>query len=88
MRNEMAPRFQQYVIQQRPTSFVYGQPVVVGTVLPQEGVTYYEVPAEYGGSDVCESHRGYWAAVPAASPLPLDHPDGEPTLQSTAQVSL
>jgi len=43
---------------------------------------------EYGASDVCESHRGYWAAVPAASPLPLDHPGGEPTLQSTAQVSV
>jgi hypothetical protein len=41
-------RFQEYVVQQRPMSYSYGQPVVVGTVLPQEGVTYYEVPAEYG----------------------------------------
>lgn len=41
-------RFQEYVIQQRPTSYSYGQPVTVGTVLPQDGVTYYEIPAEYG----------------------------------------
>jgi hypothetical protein len=51
IRNEMAPRFQQYVIQQRPTSFIYDQPVAVGTTLPQQGISYYEVPQEYGVSD-------------------------------------
>jgi hypothetical protein len=51
IRNEMAPRFQQFVIQQRPTPFIYDQPVVVGTMLPQQGVSYYEVPQEYGVSD-------------------------------------
>ncbi|MGE0863601.1 MAG: amino acid adenylation domain-containing protein [Vicinamibacterales bacterium] len=43
---------------------------------------------QYGASDACESHRAYWRALPAASPLPLDHPGGEPTQQSTAHVSL
>ena len=41
-------RFQEYVVQQRPTSFTYGQSLAVGTVLPEQGVTYREVPAEYG----------------------------------------
>lgn len=43
-----AMKFRTYVIEQRPTSFSYSQPVAVGTVLPADGVTYYNVPAEYG----------------------------------------
>ena len=42
------PRFKKYVVEQHPQVFKYDQPVVVGTVLPPEGVEYYEVPAEYG----------------------------------------
>jgi len=42
---------------------------------------------EYAASAACELHRAYWNALPPASPLPLDRA-GEPTLQSTAQVSL
>lgn len=42
------PSFKKYVIEQRPKVFKYEQPVVVGAVLPAEGVEYYEVPAEYG----------------------------------------
>lgn len=45
-----ATKFRTYVIEQRPTSFTYSQPVAVGTVLPADGVTYYAVPAEYGMS--------------------------------------
>ncbi len=48
MRSELAPRFKEYVITQRPTSYTYAQPLAVGTVLPQQGVVYREVPAEYG----------------------------------------
>lgn len=51
MRSELAPRFKEYVITQRPTSFTYAQPLAVGTVLPQQGVVYREVPAEYGVSN-------------------------------------
>jgi hypothetical protein len=50
MRSELAPRFKEYVITQRPTSYTYAQPLAVGTVLPQQGVVYREVPAEYGVS--------------------------------------
>lgn len=42
------PRFHQYVIEQHRPSFRYQEPVAVGTVLPGEGVQYYDVPAEYG----------------------------------------
>lgn len=48
--SEMTPRFQRYVVEQRPTSYSYDQPVIVGTTLPATGVTYYPVPAEYGVS--------------------------------------
>ena len=37
-----------YVVQQAPPSFAYSSSVAVGAVLPETGVTYYEVPAEYG----------------------------------------
>lgn len=50
IRSELAPRFKQYVVTQRPTSYTYAEPLAVGTVLPQQGVVYREVPAEYGVS--------------------------------------
>src|SRR6185436_4297384 len=43
---------------------------------------------DYGASAACDADRGYWRSLPPASPLPVDHQDGEPTLQSTASVSL
>lgn len=46
--SEMKPRFQRYVVEQRPVSYSYDQPVVVGATLPATGVTYYPVPQEYG----------------------------------------
>jgi hypothetical protein len=45
------PRFHQYVVEQRRPSYQYGEDVRVGAVLPEEGVTYYEVPGEYGARD-------------------------------------
>ena len=42
------PQFREYVVQQRVPSYTYSGDVVVGTVLPSSGVTYYEVPATYG----------------------------------------
>ena len=41
------PRFREYVIRERRPSYVYREDVRVGAVLPEAGVTYYEVPAEY-----------------------------------------
>lgn len=48
---DQRPRFREYVVKQRHPAYVYGQPVVVGAELPRQGVTYYEVPAEYGVRD-------------------------------------
>ena len=42
------PRFRQYVVTQGRPSYRYSDEVRVGAVLPSNGVTYYEVPAEYG----------------------------------------
>ena len=42
------PRFRSYVVEQRRPSYEYREDLRVGAVLPEEGVTYYEVPREYG----------------------------------------
>lgn len=41
------PRFRTYVVEQRVPSYTYDSDVRVGAVLPEAGVTYYEMPAEY-----------------------------------------
>jgi hypothetical protein len=45
---DSTPRFQQYVVTQNVPSYRYADELAVGVVLPQQGITYYEVPAEYG----------------------------------------
>src|ERR1700710_650757 len=45
------PRFRSYVVEQRRPSYQYREDVRVGAVLPEEGVTYYDVPQEYGVRD-------------------------------------
>lgn len=44
---EDRPRFRQYVTRERRSSYDYDGDVRVGAVLPNSGVTYYEVPEEY-----------------------------------------
>jgi hypothetical protein len=44
------PRFREYVVERRHTSFDYDGEVVVGRQLP-ERVTYYQVPREYGATE-------------------------------------
>jgi hypothetical protein len=41
------PRFREYVVRQRVPSYRYDEDLRVGTVLPESGVTYYELPPEY-----------------------------------------
>ena len=48
---DQRPRFRSYVVEQRRPSYQYRDDVRVGVVLPEEGVTYYDVPAEYGVRD-------------------------------------
>jgi hypothetical protein len=40
--------FNTYVVKEKRTSYKYDHDVVVGAELPTSGVTYYEVPTEYG----------------------------------------
>jgi hypothetical protein len=48
---DQRPRFRNYVVEQRRPSYQYREDVRIGAVLPEEGVTYYEVPQEYGVRD-------------------------------------
>ncbi|MGO4674532.1 DUF1236 domain-containing protein [Bosea sp. 2YAB26] len=45
------PRFRQYVVEQQVPSYTYAEPVAVGTVLPERGVVYRQVPTEYGAQN-------------------------------------
>jgi hypothetical protein len=45
------PRFRTYVVEQRRPSYQYREDLRIGAVLPEEGVTYYDVPQEYGIRD-------------------------------------
>ena len=40
-------RFHEYVVDERLPSYRYEDALVVGAVLPENGVTYYEIPGEY-----------------------------------------
>src|SRR5215203_981891 len=42
------PKFREYVTTQKRPSYAYKKNAVVGAKLPASGVTYYEVPQEYG----------------------------------------
>ncbi|MDB5650924.1 MAG: hypothetical protein JWL62_2444 [Hyphomicrobiales bacterium] len=42
------PRFREYVVKEKHPSYRYKEEVRVGAELPSSGVTYYEVPSEYG----------------------------------------
>jgi uncharacterized protein YcfJ len=46
--DDARPRFRTYVTGQKHTSYRYQNEVRVGADLPSSGVTYYEVPKEYG----------------------------------------
>src|SRR6476660_8854441 len=46
--DESRPRFRTYVTGQKHLSYRYQNEVRVGADLPSSGVTYYEVPKEYG----------------------------------------
>lgn len=42
------PRFRTYVEEEHVPSYAYPGSVRVGVILPPQGVTYYDVPPEYG----------------------------------------
>ena len=45
---DQRPRFHRYVVEQRRPSYRYQGDIRVGAELPEAGVTYYDVPQEYG----------------------------------------
>ena len=45
--DQQQPEFRSYVTTQKVPSYTYKEEVRVGAVLPESGVTYHEVPAEY-----------------------------------------
>lgn len=45
---EQRPRFHDYARNEHHASYRYHHRVVVGAVLPKNGVTYHDVPTEYG----------------------------------------
>ena len=44
---EDRPRFHEYVVRERRPSYRYDGEFLVGAMLPESGVTYYDVPGEY-----------------------------------------
>lgn len=48
---DQRPRFRTYATEQRRPSYSYSNDVNVGVVLPDSGVTYYDVPQEYGATE-------------------------------------
>ena len=49
--DDTSPRFHSYVAERHHTSYRYQGDVRVGAELPNSGVTYYEVPREYGATE-------------------------------------
>jgi hypothetical protein len=47
---DQRPAFREYVIRERVPTFTIPDRVVVGGVLPETGVTYYDVPQTYGAT--------------------------------------
>jgi hypothetical protein len=47
---DQRPAFREYVVSQRVPAFTIPDRVVVGAVLPEAGVTYYDVPQRFGGT--------------------------------------
>lgn len=48
---DQRPRFRSYVVERRHPSYTYSNDLAVGAILPGDGVTYYDVPQEYGVSN-------------------------------------
>jgi hypothetical protein len=63
--DQQQPEFHQYVVKQNVPSYTYKEQVHVGAVLPNSGVTYYEVPSQY-------KVKGYRYTVVNNTPVLVD----------------
>ena len=48
IRVDQRPAFREYVVRERVPTYTIPDRVVVGGVLPEAGITYYDVPQTYG----------------------------------------
>ncbi|MBY0382744.1 MAG: DUF1236 domain-containing protein [Xanthobacteraceae bacterium] len=46
--DDLRPRFREYVVQENVPNYSVPGQVMVGARLPEIGVTYYDVPSQYG----------------------------------------
>ncbi|HVV41741.1 MAG TPA: DUF1236 domain-containing protein [Nitrobacter sp.] len=44
------PAFREYVVRERVPTYTVPERVIVGATLPEEGVTYYDVPQRFGAT--------------------------------------
>ena len=47
---DQRPAFREYVVRERVPTFTIPDRVVIGGVLPEAGITYYDVPQTYGST--------------------------------------
>jgi hypothetical protein len=47
---DQRPAFREYIVRERVPNYVIPDRVIVGGVLPETGVTYYDVPQTYGAT--------------------------------------
>jgi uncharacterized protein DUF1236 len=47
---DQRPAFREYVIRERVPNYTISERVIVGGVLPEVGVTYYDVPQTFGAT--------------------------------------
>lgn len=47
---ELQPRFREYIAQENVPNYTLPGPIEVGTILPEVGVTFYDVPQQYGAN--------------------------------------
>ena len=45
---EQRPAFREYIVRERVPNYTIQDRVIVGGVLPEAGITYYDVPQTYG----------------------------------------
>lgn len=47
---DLQPRFREYVVQENVPNYTVPGQVMVGVTLPEMGVTYYDVPQQFGAT--------------------------------------
>ena len=47
---DQRPAFREYIVRERVPNYTISERVIVGGVLPETGVTYYDVPQTYGAT--------------------------------------